>query len=77
MKISEGLGFFREYSDFSVSNIDKLTLETYPRTISGLSYQIPNQESLAEVQAELKKHLELQTPDSQTNAEATTTTTQE
>ncbi|WP_099159464.1 LCP family protein [Virgibacillus ndiopensis] len=61
MKISEGLAFYKEYSDFGVSNIEKLTLETYPETIDGLSYQIAEEESLEEVKATLKEHLELDT----------------
>ncbi|MGM8213608.1 LCP family protein [Virgibacillus sp. W0430] len=59
MKISEGISFFKSYSNFNVSSIDKLTLETYPETINGLSYQIAKDDSLEEVIATLKKHLEL------------------
>ncbi|WP_197046704.1 LCP family protein [Oceanobacillus salinisoli] len=59
MKIKEGLAFFKEYSDFSTSKIDKLTLKSYPDRINGVSYQIVDEESLAEVQAELKTHLEI------------------
>ncbi|GIO26926.1 LCP family protein [Ornithinibacillus bavariensis] len=59
MKVSEGLSFFTNYSKFRSSNIDKLVLKTDSQTINGVSYQIADEESLAEVQAELKKHLEL------------------
>lgn len=60
MKVSEGLSFLKEYSDFRTSNIDKLTLETYGDMINGVSYQIADEASLAEVQAELKEHLEIE-----------------
>lgn len=60
MKISEALGFYKQYSDFGVSNIDKLVLETYPERIDGLYYEIPNSESLKEVKETLSEHLELE-----------------
>lgn len=63
MKVSEGLAFLTKYSDFRTSSIDKLTLETYGETIGGISYQIADEESLAEVQKALKEHLELVTED--------------
>lgn len=66
MSIREGLAFVKNYSDFRTSNIDKLTLETYPETINGVSYQIVDQISLYEVQKELKVHLELIDPPTQT-----------
>lgn len=71
MKISEGLAFLKEYSDFSTSKIDKLVLETYPETINGGSYQIVDQTSLEEVQNELKKHLEITTTTTDFNTEST------
>ncbi|SFA99431.1 transcriptional attenuator, LytR family [Lentibacillus halodurans] len=72
MKISEGLGFYREYSDFSTSNIDKLAYETYTQTIDRIDYEIPDEQSLAEVKATLKQHLELETSDSQAETYNTT-----
>ncbi|ALX49956.1 LCP family protein [Lentibacillus amyloliquefaciens] len=65
MSVGEGLGFYQEYSDFSASNIDKLTLETYPQSINGGSYQIPDEQSLTEVKQTLKEHLELETSNNQ------------
>ncbi|QKY70407.1 LCP family protein [Lentibacillus sp. CBA3610] len=61
MKISEGLGFYREYSDFSTSNIEKLSYDTQTQTINGIDYEIPNEQSLAEVKAILQQHLGLDT----------------
>lgn len=59
MKVSEGLSFFNQYKGFSTSKIDKLTLDTHPERINGVSYQIVEDSSLAEIQAELKAHLEI------------------
>ncbi|SHH63030.1 LCP family protein [Virgibacillus chiguensis] len=59
MKISEGLAFYKEYSDFSVSKMDKIQLETTPDRINGISYQIVDQQSLEEVKQTLKDHLEI------------------
>lgn len=59
MSIGEGMAFLKEYSDFSTSKIDKLTLETYPERINGISYQLVDEESLTEIQSELKTHLEI------------------
>ncbi|AXI10573.1 LytR family transcriptional regulator [Oceanobacillus zhaokaii] len=59
MRISEVLGFAKEYSDFSTSKIDKLKLETYEERINGGSYQIVDEASLEEVKSELKNHLEI------------------
>ena len=59
MKVSEGLSFLKEYSNFRTSNIDRLTLETHGQMINGVSYQIYDEQSLAEVQDALKQHLEI------------------
>ncbi|NBJ68815.1 LytR family transcriptional regulator [Roseburia sp. 1XD42-34] len=59
MKISEGLAFYKEYSDFNTSKIDKIQLETYPERINGSSYQMVDQQSLEEVKQTLKEHLEI------------------
>lgn len=59
MKISEALGFYKQYSDFGVKNIDKLILETDPERIDGVYYEITNPESLEEVKETLSEHLEL------------------
>ncbi|TFJ90257.1 LCP family protein [Lentibacillus salicampi] len=74
MKVSEGLGFYREYSDFSTSNIDKLSYDTYPQTINGRDYQIPDEESLEEVKQTLKEHLGLVTPTAPDSQSETSTT---
>lgn len=59
MSIREGLAFLKNYSDFNVSKIDKIKLETYPERINGGSYQIADEASLEEVRTALKKHLEI------------------
>lgn len=59
LKIGEGLGFAKQYAGFSTSNIEKLNVKTYPTKINGVSYQIPDEDSLYEIQAELKDHLEI------------------
>lgn len=60
MRVREGLAFFKEYSDFNVSKIDQLKLETYTEIINGLDYQIAEAESLEEVKSELRRHLEIE-----------------
>ncbi|WP_087973575.1 LCP family protein [Oceanobacillus rekensis] len=72
MKVSEGLSFFNQYKDFSTSKIDKLSLETYPERINGVSYQIIDDASLIEVQSELKEHLEIATNQDKYSSELTT-----
>ncbi|GAA0305844.1 LCP family protein required for cell wall assembly [Gracilibacillus halotolerans] len=62
MKITEGIGFLKNYSDFRTSNIDQLVLEGAGQDIGNISYYIIDEESLAEVQHELKVHLELEQP---------------
>ncbi|MCM3741825.1 LCP family protein [Oceanobacillus luteolus] len=59
LRVSEGLAFVKKYSNFRTSNIEKLNVETYPTRINGVSYQIPEEESLHELRAELKDHLEI------------------
>jgi LCP family protein required for cell wall assembly len=59
LNIPEGIAFLREYSDFNTSKINKINLETYPTMIEGVSYQVANEESLVEVRAALKDHLEI------------------
>lgn len=62
MKITEGIGFLKTYSDFRTSNIDQLELEGVSQYIGNISYYVVDEESLAEVQHELKVHLELESP---------------
>lgn len=59
MRISEGLAFLKKYSDFDVSNIEQIKLETHSEMINGIHYQVPNYDSLEEVKYKLKAHLEL------------------
>lgn len=59
LRIKDGLSFYKTYSDFGSGNIDQLKLETESQIINGISYEIINEESLAEVQNSLRQHLEL------------------
>ncbi|HEX6594194.1 MAG TPA: LCP family protein [Bacillota bacterium] len=59
MRVSEGLAFFKEYRDFKTSNIDQIELKTKPQRFNGVSYQIVDEESLAEAKEILKHHLEI------------------
>ncbi|MCF3942670.1 LCP family protein [Oceanobacillus alkalisoli] len=61
LKVSEGLGFAKQYAGFNTNKIEKLNVETYPTMINGVSYQIADEESLYAVQMELKEHLEIAT----------------
>ncbi|MBN8193771.1 LCP family protein [Bacillus sp. NTK074B] len=57
LKVSDGLAFYRKYSDFNSSNIDTLKLEGTPEYIDGISYFVPDEEELVNLQDELKSHL--------------------
>lgn len=57
MRVSELLGFYQKYSDFSTSNIETLTIDGVGEYINGISYWLPKEESLIKVQDELKVHL--------------------
>lgn len=59
MRISEAISFLKNYSDFNTKQIDKLTLETTPSRINGISYQIADEDSLDEVKQALREHLEI------------------
>lgn len=59
LKVSEGLAFMKEYANFRPSNIERVKLETSASMINGVSYQIANEESLANVRRELKNHLQI------------------
>jgi len=64
MKVSELLGFYQKYSGFSTSNIETLTLSGVGEDINGISYWIPEEESVIEIQDELKGHLGITVTDS-------------
>lgn len=60
MKIKDGIALIKEHSNFSTDKIDSIKLETTSDWYNGMSVQIPDEESLAEVQSILKEHLELE-----------------
>ncbi|WP_226529271.1 LCP family protein [Metabacillus niabensis] len=64
MKVSELLGFYQKYSGFSTNNIETLTLSGVGEDINGISYWIPEEESVIEIQDELKGHLGMTVTDS-------------
>lgn len=57
LKVTDGLAFYRKYSDFNSSNIDTLKLEGTPEYIDGISYFVPDEEELVNLQDQLKSHL--------------------
>lgn len=57
LKVSDGLAFYRKYSDFNSSDINTLKLEGTPEYIDGVSYFVPDEEELIDLQDKLKSHL--------------------
>jgi polyisoprenyl-teichoic acid--peptidoglycan teichoic acid transferase len=55
--VSELLALQQKYSDFDSSQIDTLNIEGEGKYINGISYFIPDEESLEQVKDELKQHL--------------------
>ncbi|WBX81939.1 LCP family protein [Virgibacillus salarius] len=74
MSIKEGLAFYKEYSDFNVSKIDKIELKTHEERMNGISYQIAEPQSLEEVRDALKEHLEIVQSSSETSPLSETAT---
>ncbi|SHM60574.1 LCP family protein [Gracilibacillus kekensis] len=70
LKISDGIDFLKKYSDFRTSNIDEVILDGASEYIGSYSYYILDEESLAEAQHELKVHLELEEPKTQTTEDS-------
>ncbi|WP_299094711.1 LCP family protein [uncultured Metabacillus sp.] len=60
MKVSELLGFYQKYSGFNTNKIETIKLDGAGEEIDGISYWIPEDESVEEVQTELQNHLEIQ-----------------
>lgn len=61
MRVSELLGFYQKYSGFNSNNIETIKLEGVGEYIEGTAYWLPEDESVDEVQDELKTHLEIKT----------------
>lgn len=59
LRVSELLGFYQKYSGFNSNDIDTVTLEGDSDYIGDISYWFPDEESVEEVQDELKVHLGL------------------
>lgn len=58
MRMSELLGFYQKYSDFSTNKIETVKLEGVGEYIGNAAYWIPDDTSIEEVRDELKEHLE-------------------
>lgn len=59
LKVSEGLSFLLQNSNFNLNNLQQLKLDTYSDRYNGASVQIVDEDSLLEVQTLLKQHLDL------------------
>lgn len=59
MRVSELLGFYQKYSGFNSNDIDTVTLDGVGEEIDGISYWLVEDETVEEVQDELKVHLGL------------------
>ncbi len=71
MKVSELLGFYQKYSGFSTSNIETIKLDGVGEYIGGVSYWLPEEESIIKVQDELKGHLGITLTDSSEETDTT------
>lgn len=58
-KVTHGLTLFKKYSNFSSNSIDQIELKTISDRYKGASVQVVDEDSLAETQATLKEHLQL------------------
>ncbi|MGP1910030.1 LCP family protein [Metabacillus sp. JX24] len=61
MRMSELLGFYKKYNKFNTDKIETVKLEGVGEYVGNVAYWIPDDTSLANIQIELKKHLELET----------------
>ncbi|MGD6794213.1 LCP family protein [Metabacillus indicus] len=61
MRMSELLGFYKKYNNFNTNKIETVKLEGVGEYVGNVAYWIPDDTSLANIQIELKKHLELET----------------
>ena len=57
IRITDGLGLTRVYTDFDSNNIESLAIKGSDEYIGGISYFVPTEEGIAEVQSILKSHL--------------------
>lgn len=69
MKVSELLGFYQKYSGFNTNNIETIKLEGVGEYIGGVAYWLPEEESVIEIQNELKSHLSISLTDSSDSTE--------
>lgn len=59
MKMKELINLYKEYKNFSTSNIEQLNLEGHSSRINNISYYLIDEESLSEVSTDLRNHLDL------------------
>ncbi|MEH7235752.1 LCP family protein [Bacillus sp. JJ1562] len=60
LRVRDLLAILKQYPNFGSDNIETLTLEGTSDTINGISYIIPDENSVNEIHNELMTHLELQ-----------------
>jgi polyisoprenyl-teichoic acid--peptidoglycan teichoic acid transferase len=66
LKVSDAVAFYTKYSNFNSSKINTLKLEGTSEYIEGVSYFIPDEYELMELQDKLKRHLEHGEPSTST-----------
>jgi polyisoprenyl-teichoic acid--peptidoglycan teichoic acid transferase len=66
LKFKDGLNFLKKYHNFRTSNIDNLTFDGVSDYLGNVSYYFIDEESLNEIQHELRVHLELEEPEAYT-----------
>ncbi|MDV2582151.1 LCP family protein [Alkalibacillus haloalkaliphilus] len=62
VRIRDGFGMLMNLNNFDRDNLESVDFDTYHQMIGGVSYQTPDQNSLAEARMKLKKHLQLVEP---------------
>lgn len=62
IRVTEGIGLTRLYSDFNSSKIENLTLEGADDYIGGVYFFSPYEESIVEIRSLLKQHLGMEAP---------------
>ena len=76
IRITDGLGLTRVYTDFDSNNIESLSIKGADEYIGGISYFVPSEEGIAEVQSILKTHLGMNSLTTGTNDTLESTTSE-
>ncbi|GAA0469274.1 LCP family protein [Alkalibacillus silvisoli] len=59
IRIRDGFGMLLNLNNFDRDNIESVDFDTYHQMLNGVSYQIPDNDSLEEARTKLKEHLQL------------------